>query len=254
MRRNHRAIVLVSLLLAAACGTGELLPEGSPEDRFAGADDLLARGKDQQALEAYRILARSYVGTDWEERARIGVARAYRASEDFPAAIQEYETFVRRYPRSDWVDDAAFEIGLCYSDQRKRYDLDPDMNQKALASFNQFLADHPESDLAPRVRAEIREARTIQARKALENGRTYYKLHRFGAARFYFQAVIDDFPDTDLAPEAYYEIGRSHEKEGSPEKAREALAELQERFPESAWTARLASELRREKGKTEPRS
>ncbi|MFH1681453.1 MAG: outer membrane protein assembly factor BamD, partial [Candidatus Eisenbacteria bacterium] len=218
--------VLVSALLCCACGAGELLPEGSPDERFARVDGTLARGKETRALEAYRALARIYTGTDWEERARIGIARSYRAMKDYPAAIQEYETFARRYPRSEWVDDAAFEAGLCYADQRKRPQLDQQMNLQALDRFNDFLAEHPESDLVPRAREEVRTARDHLARKALENGVTYAKLRRYGAARFYFRIVVDDYPETEAVPEALYQIGRTYEREKAPERAAEVCEEL----------------------------
>jgi outer membrane protein assembly factor BamD len=249
-----RTFALVCALFACACAAKELFPEGSPEERFAHADDYLARGKDQRAIEAYRILARTYIGTDWEERARIGIARSYRAGEDYPAAIQEYETLLRRFPRSIWVDDAAFEIGLCYADQRKRYDLDPDMNQKALDQFNEFLADYPESDLVPRAREEVLKARTLLARKTLENASTYMKIHRYAAARFYCQIVVDDYPETPLVPEALYTMARAHAREGTRDKALEIESEMRRRFPESPWTARLGDELRLPKRKEGERS
>jgi len=231
--------VLVYALLCAACGTGELLPEGSPEERFARADGYLARGKEQKSLEAYRELGRIYTGTEWEERARLGIARSYRSMKEHPAAIQEYEAFIRRYPRSQWVDDADFEIGLCYADQRKKPELDQEMNLKALAQFNDFLAEHPTSELVPRARDEVKMARTNLARKALENGATYVKIRRYEAARFYFRLVAGEYADTDLAPEALYEIARTYEREKMPEEAAEAFEELRTRYPDSPWCARL---------------
>jgi TolA-binding protein len=95
------------------------------------------------------------------------------------------------------------------------------------------------------------EARTILARKALENGETYMKLRRYAAARFYFRVVIDDYPETDVVPEALYRTARAFDKEGNPERAGEIMEELRRRFPDSTWTARLGSELGRRTEKKE---
>jgi outer membrane protein assembly factor BamD len=245
---------LLLLLLAFACGSRELLPEAGPEERFARADGYLAEGKEMRALEAYRALSRLYLGTEWEERAHLGVARSYRAMEDFPAAEQEYESFSRRFPRSNYADDALFEIALCYAEQRKDPDLDPEMNQKALNQLNDFIARYPESELVPRAREEVLEARTHAARKALENGLTYAKLRRYSAARFYLKIVADEYPETEVAPEALCEIGRTHLREGSEKEALGALEALRSRYPESGWTRELERELgARKRGEGEKR-
>jgi outer membrane protein assembly factor BamD len=234
---------LLLLLLACACGSRELLPEAGPEERFARADGYLARGKEMRSLEAYRALSRLYLGTEWEERAHLGVARSYRAMKDFPAAEQEYESFSRRFPRSGYADDAMFEIALCYAEQRKDPDLDPEMNQKTLNQLNDFIARYPESELVPRAREEVLRARTHAARKTLENGLTYAKLRRYPAARFYLEIVVDEYPETEVVPEALCEIGRTYLRERAGEEARAALEELRSRYPDSKWTGELEKEL-----------
>ena len=159
MRRAKR-FLFVLLAIAAGCGGGSFPPASDPASRIEKADDYLRRGKEREALEAYRVIAGAYPGTEWEERARIGIARAYRSQGDYPAAVLEYQDFQRRHPRSAFVDDAVFEIGLCYADQRKKPQLDQQWNEKALAQWNAFLARFPDSELADRAREERLEART----------------------------------------------------------------------------------------------
>ncbi|MFH1278688.1 MAG: outer membrane protein assembly factor BamD [Candidatus Eisenbacteria bacterium] len=242
----HRGVLILYLLCGLAlfrCGGGELLPEGDPAEQVAAATGYLEDGKSQKALEAFQIIARTYPGTEWEEAARFGIARSQRKMKDYPTALQLYETFIRRFPRSEYVDDAAFESALCYSDQRKKPQLDPEMNRKALAGFEDFLARYPESDLAPRAREEVAEARDHFAEKALMNGITYTKLRRPGAARYYFQIILNSYPESRHVPEALYRIGETHRKQKHREETVAALAELRSRFPDSSWTAKLAARL-----------
>lgn len=243
VHRGARILSLVIALAALRCGGGDLLPEGDPADRVRAAEQYLERGKNRQALEAFQIIARTYPGTEWEEAARVGIARSHRGMKDYPTAIQLYETFMRRFPRSDHVDDAAFEIGLCYAEQRKRPQLDPEMNRKALTEFEDFLARYPESDLAPRAREEVAAARDHFAEKELKNGITYAKLRRQGAARFYFQIVVDRYPESRHVPEALYRIGETHRRQKNREEAAAVLARMRSRFPDSGWTAKLAEAI-----------
>jgi len=250
MAQRSSSIILLVLLpvFLFGCGSSEPILEGSPRENLDRAADLIDRGKGSQALEAYRLLARAHAGTEWEEEARIGIARSHRVLKDYTVAIQEYETFLRRYPRSEWVDDAAFEIGLCFADQRKSPALDPGMTEASLNAFERFIAEYPDSPLIEKAREERLKARAVLARKALENGITYRKLRRYSAALFYYRIVLDDFADTEVVPRALYETGWVQAKMGKTDEAQEALGELRERFPDSPWTKKLADNIGHDDG------
>ncbi|MBN1826359.1 MAG: outer membrane protein assembly factor BamD [Candidatus Eisenbacteria bacterium] len=242
--RRAKLFLFVLLSIGAGCGGGSIPPVTDPTARIEKADDYLRRGKEREALETYRIIVGAYPGTEWEERARLGIARSYRSQGDYPAAVLEYQDFQRRHPRSEFVDDAAYEIGLCYAEQRKKPQLDQEWNEKALEQFNSFLARFPDSDLAEQAREKRLEARTQFARKTIQNGVTYRKLRRFTAARFYFQIVLDEYPDTPLVPEAIYEIARSHEGQKDYAAASEAYRKLAEEYPGSDWAEKGEKRLK----------
>lgn len=242
----HRGAVILLLLigvLLAGCGGSELLPSGDVGTQLGEAAFYLEEGSEEKALEAYQIIARTYPGTEYEEAARMGIARAHRKMKDYATAIRLYETFLRRFPRSEYVDDAAYETALCYADQRKKFDLDPEMNRKALAAFQDFIARYPRSELVDEARGQVAISRDEFARKALENGITYEKLRRYGAARFYFQVVLDDYPESKHAAEALYRIAETHRRQKHLDEARESATELARRFPGSPWTEKLSDEI-----------
>jgi len=243
LRKWTIAVLLISAFFSVRCGGGELLPAGSPEDRLARASDYLERGKGERALEAYRTIARTYPDTEWEEAARLGAARAHRKMKDYPAAVQELEAFIRRYPRSAFRDDAAFEIGLCYMDQRKKPELDPEMTNRALGRLNDFLSEYPESDRVGEAKEMVLLCRTESARKAFANGITYVKLRRYVAARFYLRIVAGEYGDTEIAPEALFEIGKTWEREKNRDELRAVYEEMVRLYPRSEWTGLLGGRL-----------
>ena len=243
LRKITIAALLISAFLSLRCGGGELIPTGSPEERLAHASGYLEQGKGERALEAYRAIARIYPDTEWEEAARLGAARAQRKMKDYPAAIQELETFIRRYPRSGFRDDAALEIALCYMDQRKKPELDPEMTNRALGRLNDFLSEYPESDRAGEAKEMILLCRTESARKALANGITYVKLRRYVAARFYFRIVVDEYGETEIAPEALFEIGKTWEREKNRVEMSAVHEEMVRLYPRSEWTGLLGGQL-----------
>lgn len=236
-------VPVLFLFIFSGCGGRSALVEGKPEDQLARAGDLLERGKEVQSLEAYRLVAGKYAGTEFEERARIGIARSYRLMKDHPAAIQEYRNFIRRHPRSEFVDDSAFEIGLCYAAQRKKPSLDQEWNSMAMNEFTEFIAMYPRSDLVEAARAELQQCRSHAAEKEMLNGITYKKLRRYGAARFYFQIVLDEYPETPVVSQTLYEMGDAWEREKDLSRAGECYAELTTRFPDSEWAKKARRSL-----------
>lgn len=65
----------------------------------------------------------------------------------YTTKITTLERLLSEYPRSQYVDDALYEIGRAY--------LTLENGEKALASYQRLLNQHPRSSLAPRTALEI---------------------------------------------------------------------------------------------------
>ncbi|NNE10386.1 MAG: outer membrane protein assembly factor BamD [Gemmatimonadetes bacterium] len=243
-KRTLRGVALLAML-TLACSGGPLLPKGSPEEQLARARYYLDDGDGTKALEAYRLLSQTLQGTEHEEESRLGMARAHRESGDYFAAVQEYEGFQRRFPRSPLVGDAVLEIAETYVEQRAKPEYDDDWNEKAIRQYEDFLAGYPRHPRLEEGRAGLLNARNHAALKELKNGITYIKLRRFRAARFYFDIVIDRWAGTDVVPEAHYESGRTFELQKNWEEAASHYRTLAEEYPDSPFAEKARERLAR---------
>jgi len=73
-----------------------------------------------------------------------------------------------------------------------------------------------------------------QARRLLEDGRTYRSEGKAKQALDNFNTIVTGFPGTDSVDDALLEIGRYHlDVEGDDEKARQAFEQVAKRFPQS---------------------
>ncbi len=236
-------ITLVWSVVSAGCGGGLSLTGMPPDEQLSHADDFLKQGKGDRALEAFRLIARTHPGTEWEERARLGIARSYREIGDYFAAVQDYESFQRRFSRSPLVADAMLEIGLCYLEQQANPEYDQEWNPKAIRQLEEFLAGWPESPRAEEGRDALFSARRHIARKELENAITYKKLRRLNAARFYFNLVAQNWGDTPEAAEAVFEVGRTYELEKNREEALAHYRKLVAEYPSSEFIMRAEDRI-----------
>ena len=73
-----------------------------------------------------------------------------------------------------------------------------------------------------------------QARRLLEDGRTYRKEGKAKQALDNFNTIVTGFPNSDSVDDALLEIGRYHlEVEGNTARAREAFEQVAQRYPQS---------------------
>ena len=104
---------------------------------------------------------------------------AFQALKDlrYADAAEEFQSFLTRYPNSEYSDNAQYWLGESYYVTRN-YDL-------ALAAFQDLLDDFPESPKAPDALLKI--------------GYTHYELEQWDSARAALTQVQEKFPDSTLS-------------------------------------------------------
>lgn len=99
--------------------------------------------------------------------------------------------------------------------------------EQAAGAFSQFLATFPASNLADNAKYWYAE--------------TFYVRRQFSEALSTFEAVVKDYPDSRKTPDALLKIGYCNYELGQWAKAKAALTEVGQRFPDST-AARLAAQ------------
>jgi len=102
---------------------------------------------------------------------------------------------------------------------------------KAIASFKSFLGAYPASPLASNAQYWLGEA--------------YYVNREFPNALGAFQRVITEWPDSRKAPDALVKVGFTQAALGKTSEARDALENVQKRYPGTEAAALAADRLKR---------
>jgi tol-pal system protein YbgF len=104
---------------------------------------------------------------------------AFQALKDlrYADAAEEFQSFLGRYPDSEYADNAQYWLGESYYVTRN-YDL-------ALTAFQDLLDDFPESPKAPDALLKI--------------GYTHYELEQWDSARAALTQVQERYPDSTLS-------------------------------------------------------
>ena len=94
--------------------------------------------------------------------------------------ISEMEQLVKRYPRSDYADDALYETA--------RAELRRDNTQGAIDAYDRLLTGYPNS--------------LLSRKAALEKAMLYYNDRQYDNAIVSYKAVVDKYPNSDEAKAA----------------------------------------------------
>jgi len=96
---------------------------------------------------------------------------------NYSTKITKLESLITQYPKSEYTDDAMYEMGRAY--------LMMDNNEKAIATYQRLLAAQPTSEMARKA--------------ALEIGMVYYNEKQNDQAIPAYKNVIAKYPGTDEA-------------------------------------------------------
>lgn len=100
----------------------------------------------------------------------------YRAG-NFQAAIEEFDKFQKKFPKSEYIDESMYLVGWIYS-QKAEY-------TKAIQSYEKVLAKYNESTIIPIVLNSV--------------GDCYYNLENYDTSASYYKRVLDKFPGSSYA-------------------------------------------------------
>ncbi len=157
--RHKRLLIFIAILLVSlciSCGIRSVSygpPEREIEKLYTRADaayNRLLEGKTgssrrrwRNVIRQFQEIARDYSGSQFADDAQYKVGSCYiQASgllEDSPQkAIDALEYLIKRYPDSEFVDDARYWKAYSYS-LKKDY-------MRSMAEYKRFMSDHPESE------------------------------------------------------------------------------------------------------------
>ena len=178
----------------------------------------LAQGKQKQALDNFNIVVTSFPGTDSVGLALIEIGRYHTDVEgDAAKARAAFEQVTKQHARSEAAPGAYYYLGLL---TLHRATTAPEI-EDALAQFKRVETLYPTSDWVPRAIA----AQALAHRRA----------GRYPEATDLNRRVSLEYPASDAAAGAQYEIGRALALSGQPRLAMEEFQQVRNRYPKSVW-------------------
>lgn len=233
---KHLVIILglLALALFVNCGSARKNLASTAEEQFKMAKREYDKGKYYNSIDSFQRVVFNFPGATVVDTAQYYLAMSYFGNKEYELAAVEFNRLITNYPQSEFVDDAQYMVGVSYmKNSPHHHSLDQEDLKRAIVSMQDFMIDNPDSPLTPEAKASILEARTVLAEKEYDNGMTYFKMYSYEAARIYFQAVIDDYTDTEYAARALFKLAESFYKEKKYEESKAKFDSFIEIYPDN---------------------
>ncbi len=94
---------------------GERAAAGDPASDYRVAVELVKTGPHADAIAALRTFLAKFPRHDYADNAQYWLGEAYYAQKDYQHSLVEFRTVIETYPRGNKVPDALLKVGYCYA-------------------------------------------------------------------------------------------------------------------------------------------
>jgi TolA-binding protein len=226
VRRAPRFLGAAAAVLFAALASAQSAPEQQAKSLLDDGRGYFAKGQYKQALDNFNTIVSGFPNTESVDDALLEIGRYQAEVEgDVDRARASFESVAKRFPQSDSAPGAYHSLGLITLDKaRSGAELDD-----ALAQFTRVQRLYPKSDWVPR---------SLSA-----SGLVHRKAGRLADAVETQRRVTLEYPTSDAAALAQYEVGHCLALLGDARGAMEAFQQLRNAHPQSEWAPRALERI-----------
>ena len=206
------------------------------EERFAAYTDteLFTQGKalyDQEdykeALDYFLYAKEHFIRSPYAGPARFYAGGSYFAQGKYEDAADEYESFLLFFAKDPLAAEARFNLGMSYFEQSKGPERDQEMLHKALKEFQTLRDAVPDDNpYASKADEQIHLTRLELARHEYRVGNFYRKERKYEASNRRLRYLVDEYPESEFLPDAWYLQGLNYRDLDQPEEAASAFVEV----------------------------
>lgn len=189
------AAVLLALVAACKSQYEILLESNDTEAKYNAAFEYFSQGKYNKAGQLFESLAAITNGTARDDTVQYYWGLSNYRGKDYYTAETNFERFIDNYPRSPFVESAAFLRLDCLYRSTLRYELDQTPTYKCITAISEYLMSYPDSEYRSVCDRMLDDLNERLDHKAFDSAYLYYKMEDYLAARVALRNVLKDNAD-----------------------------------------------------------
>lgn len=196
-------LIILSATVISSC-SGTKTPENvNAEQVFNKGKELFNIGDYLEAKQYFDIIKLQYPASQQSDDAQYYLAEINFNRDEYILAAFNYNMLRRVYPGSPYSKESLYKNALCFYKLSPTYDRDQEYTTKAIESFMEFQYLYPEDSLNIESSKRIAELRDKLAYREFFTAGLYRKMDSPRASVIYYDAVINNYSDTQYYEDAY---------------------------------------------------
>ena len=188
------AIIALAALAIAACKTqfDAILASNDVDAKFNAAMEYFNNKKYLKASQLFESMAILTNGTERDDTVQYYWGLSNYRYKDYVTAESNFQRFIENFPQSPFARDAAFYRLDCLYRATYRYELDQTPTRACLAAIAEYERENPGDvhlEACENMKKDLQERLD---RKDFENGKQYYIMEDYVAARVKLRNVLKD--------------------------------------------------------------
>ena len=196
---------IAAVLLAGCKSQYDIMLESNDVDaKYAAAFDYFNQGKYSKAASLFESLTLLTNGTERDDTVQFYWGLSNYSNGLYSNAEANFKTFLDRYPRSPFAENAEFlRVDFLYN-ATLRYELDQSPTYTAMSAISEYILSHPDGANVDVCRGMLEDLNARLDKKAFENARLYYKMEDYKASRVAFKNILKDDADNIYREDILY--------------------------------------------------
>jgi outer membrane assembly lipoprotein YfiO len=242
MLKARLGLAVAMAAMVVACGGKSAAPQNNGQpDRFLMDRGNEAMGKRDwlKAREYYRQIVDNYPQSPLRPDAKLGIGESFLgegSTESLVLSANEFREFLTFYPTNPKADQAQYKLAMTHVRQMKAPARDQSATKEALKEFQGFFDRFPNSQLAPEVKKQWREARDRLSEASYLVGFHYYRQKWYPGAVDRFREVLKEDPEYSKRDAVYYYLAESLARSSKPAEAVPYFERVLTEFQQSEHT------------------
>ena len=203
--RNSFVILSTVFVVSFVIGgcASKTVNESNPKDMYEDANKDIENDRYLIALDKLRIVKTKFSYSNYGALAQLRIGDVYFLQESYTEAASAYETFGELYPKNEKAPYALFRAGESYyMDIPSTIERDMKSAESAISTFTNYLKKYPNGENVEKAKNLKHKAYDKLAEKELDIAQFYIRRKKADAAKARLQKILDQYPDSDVAPKA----------------------------------------------------
>ncbi len=209
MRIFGLGIVLYLGMLTSCGDFNKIVKSTDYEFKYKKAIELYEEGEFAKAGTLFQELINIYRGTNKADKIYYYFAKSMLGQRDYLMAGHYFNTLVKEFSTSEYVEEAQYMVGYCYYLMSPKPRLDQEVTQKAIDALQLYINLYPFNERVEEASRLIMELQDKLVMKSYLSAKLYYDFENYKASVVALNNALKEYPDSKYREELMYMILKS---------------------------------------------